>query len=272
MFKGNTTYLFLPILAMSLTFGGCRKQGQKEEAAIENIAAKKNLQGIWLDENGEDVAFRIKGDSVYFPDSASAPSYFRVVSDTLVMEGQNNVTKYAIVKQTPHIFVFVNTSGERIKLVKTEDSSFMDMFLEKQPIALNQNRLVKRDTIVYHDNEKYHCYVQINPTSYKVAKTTYNDDGVAVDNIYYDNIIHLSIFNGNDKLFSRDFRKSDFGKYIEASALQQSVFSDLTLNGIDGGGFHYFATMAIPDSSSSYMVELTIGFDGKLAMRIKNTH
>ncbi len=272
MFKGNKTYLFLPIIALSLTLGGCRKQGQKNEPVSENLAAKKNLQGIWLDENGEDVAFRIKGDSVYFPDSTSAPSYFRVVSDTLVMEGQNNVTKYAIVRQTPHVFVFVNTSGERIKLVKTEDNSFMDMFLEKQPIALNQNRLVKRDTVVYHNDEKYHCYVQINPTTYKVAKTTYNDDGVAVDNIYYDNIIHLSIFNGNDKLFSRDFRKSDFAKYIEESALQQSVFSDLTLNSIDNGGFHYFATMAIPDSSISYMVELNVGFDGKLSMRIRNTH
>ncbi len=59
-------------------------------------------------------------------------------------------------------------------------------------LALNQNTLIKRDTVVVRGDEKYHLYVQVNPTSYKVYKSSYNDDGVEVDNVYYDNIVNLA--------------------------------------------------------------------------------
>lgn len=74
-------------------------------------------------------------------------------------------------------------------------------------MALNQNKLIKRDSVVIYGNEHYHWYIQVNPTTYKVAKQTYNDNGVEVDNVYFDNIIHLSLFCGGTQVFSRDFER-----------------------------------------------------------------
>ena len=180
-----------------------------------------------------------------------------------------NVLKYKIVKQTAHIFEFINQNGENVKLVKTTDSGYANMFSKKPPVSVNQNRLLKSDTVVYHGEDKYHSYVQVNPTSYKVVKSTVNDDGVEVGNIYYDNIIHLAIFKGAAKVFSCDLRKSDFSKEVPSRFLQQAVFSDLTFLSVDKDGFHYFAVLAIPDSSISYMVEVIVGFNGEITKRIK---
>lgn len=48
------------------------------------------LQGIWLnDDDEDDVAFRVKGDTIYYPDSTSQPVYFYIAGDTLVMKGAN---------------------------------------------------------------------------------------------------------------------------------------------------------------------------------------
>lgn len=264
--RNVSALLLMTVLAVA--FIGCRQKGGGNETVEENRAAKNLLQGIWLNEDEEDVAFRVKGDSVYFPDSTSVPAYFRIERDSFVLAGAN-VMRYKIVKQTPHLFVFVNQNGERVKLVKTSDNSYASMFSKKTPVSVNQNRLLKSDTVVFHGNEKYHSYVQVNPTTYKVVKATVNDDGMEVGNIYYDNIIHLGIFRGAEKLFSCDLHKKEFAHEVPAQFLKQAVFSDLAFFSIDSEGLHYFAVLAIPDTSISYMVEVIVGFDGKMTKRIK---
>lgn len=265
--KKNVLVVLLAVI-MPMTFIGCRHDRSGKTAIEENRTAKRLLQGIWLNEDEEDVAFRIKGDTVYFPDSTSVPAYFRVERDSFVVAGAN-VMRYKIVKQTPHVFVFVNQNGERVKLVKTTDNSYSNFFSKTPPVSVNQNRLLKSDTVVFHGDSKYHSYVQVNPTTFKVVKATINDDGVEVGNVYYDNIIHLGIFKGAEKLFSSDFHKKDFSREVPERFLQQAVLSDLTFIEIDANGFHYFAVLAIPDTSISYMVEVVVGFDGKLTKRIK---
>ena len=258
--------LLLAVFLLAITLG-CHKTSGNAAPAEDDKAAKHNLQGIWLNEDEDDVAFRVKGDTIYFPDSTSVPVYFRIERDSMVLVGATTL-KYRILKQTAHLFEFVNQNGENVKLVKTTDGSYASMFLKKQPVSINQNRLLKRDTVVFHGNDKYHSYVQVNPTSFKVMKTTVNDDGVGVGNIYYDNIIHLAIFKGSAKVFSCDLRKADFSHEVPASFLHQAVFSDLTFTSLDNAGLHYYAVLAIPDSSISYMVEVTIGFDGRITKRI----
>lgn len=260
----NVFCLFVAVFAATACTN--RKAAQRE--LKEDLTAKKNLQGIWLDDNGDDVAFRIKGDSVYFPDSTSAPTYFRVERDSFVLMG-GNVTKYHIVKQTPHLFIFVNQSGERVKLYKTDDNSYMEMFAPKTAMYINQNKVVKRDTVIFYDTEKYHCYVQINPTTYKVIKPSYNDDGVEVDNVYYDNIVNLAVYNGNRKIFSSDLHKDAFRSEVPQQFLKQSVFSDVRFDHSDRDGVHFFSVLAIPETSISYMVETIVGYDGRLTKRIK---
>ena len=91
-----------------------------------------------------------------------------------------------------------------------------------------------------------------------------------IDNIYYDNIIHLSIFKGNMKVFSSNMLRTDFKSVLSEKILEQLVFSDLTLTSIDDKGIHYNAVLAIPDSMTSYIVEVTVGFDGIITRHINN--
>ena len=260
--------VFFLLVGLVLFFVACGQRGNDRKAEViqENLEAKKNLQGIWLDDDGDDVAFRIKGDSVFFPDSTSMPAYFRVEKDSFVVVGGNTV-KYHIVKQTPHLFVFVNQNGERVKLVKTDDESYLDLFAPKTFLAVNQNRIVKRDTVLYHGAEKYHCYVQVNPTTYKVFKSSYNDDGVEVDNVYHDNIVNVNIYHGSRKIFGRDFRKEDFKKQVPHEFLKQSILSDIVFKKVDADGVHYKVVLAMPDSSMSYQVEVIISLEGKMTIK-----
>lgn len=268
MFRQIQIHKTLMCLAGILLLFACGGKSDRHDKIAEDLTAKKNLQGIWLDDDADDVAFRVNGDSVYFPDSTSAPAYFCIERDSFVIVGGNTV-KYHIVKQTPHVFVFVNQSGERIKLIKTSDTSYLDMFAKKTVLHVNQNHVVKRDTVMYHEGEKYHCYVQINPTTYKVAKAAYNDDGVEVDNIYYDNIINLSVYNGASRLFSRDVHKELYTKDVPSQFLRQSVLSDMTFLNADKEGLHFFAVLAIPETSISYIVETIVTYNGKISTRIK---
>lgn len=264
--------VFNVLLLACFTIGlvGCHRASESKstEAQEEDAEAKKMLQGIWLnDDDEDDVAFRVEGDTIYYPDSTSQPVYFYIQSDTLVMKGANTA-KYPIIKQAAHIFQFKVQNGDVIKLVKTNDKSYLRQFVHEQPVALNQRKLVKRDTVVNAGGDNYHLYVQVNPTSYKVYKSSYNDDGVEVDNVYYDNIVNVNIFHGANKVFGRDFHKEDFAKKVPASFLKQAILSDIVLRKVDSEGFHYQVVLAMPDSSMSYQVEIIVSLDGKMKVKI----
>lgn len=266
MYKNIAKKLFVLLLTAMLC--ACGNRQNKAVDSTEDLTAKKKLQGIWLNEDGEDVAFQVKGDSVYFPDSTSVPSYFRIESNSFVLIG-GKTSKYKIIKQTPNVFVFKDQSGEVVKLYKTNDVSYMDAFLPKTVQNINQKKVVKRDSVVFFNNEKYHCYIQINPTTYKVVRPSVNDDGVEVDNVYYDNIVNLTVFNGDKRVFSSDLRKETFEHEVPKQFLQQAIYSDLYFDRIDAEGIHFFSVLAIPETSISYLVESIIGFNGKLTKRIK---
>jgi hypothetical protein len=249
---------------------GCTfKKGDAGQRRQENFAAKRMLQGIWINEEEEDVAFRAKGDTIYYPDTTSQAVRFQIYGDTLVLEGAN-VMKYVIVKQSQHLFQFKNQGGDLVSLVRSEDPTNIRLFEHRRSIALNQNQLIKRDTVVAMGKDKYHCYVQVNPTTYKVVKATYNDEGVEVGNVYFDNIIHLSVYKGAIKVFSKDFHKKDFTRYVPSAFLNQSILSDMIFNKIDSKGIHYSASICIPDSQSSYMIDVVVSKDGKTVMQIAN--
>lgn len=255
------------LVAAVLAFTACRKEAGTASAPAEDTAAKKMLQGIWLNDDDEGAAFRAKGDTIYYPDTTSMPVYFKVVDDTLVLCGAKEV-KYHILKQTAHLFVFENQSGDQIHLVKSTDPSDMSYFGNHRTVALNQRQLIKRDSVVTVGGNHYHYYVQVNPTTYKVVKTSYNDDGVAVDNIYYDNIVHLSVYNGASCLFSSDFRKRDFAGLVPQQYLSQSVLSDIVYYQATAAGIEFVASLAIPDSASSFQIKITIAANGKKKMQV----
>lgn len=261
----NTLISVLVLLTALSSCVGNKESNQKPIEIEENAKAKQMLQGIWVNEDAGDVVFKIKGDTIFYPDTTSMPVYFQVMADTLVLHGANSV-KYPIIKQTEHVFVFANQNSEQVKLMKSEDPNDGYLFEGKKPRPLNQNQLIKRDTIVVNGADRYHCYVQVNPTTYKVVKSTYNDEGVAVDNIYHDNIIHLSIFKGTAKLWSGNIRKQQFTEYVPKQFLDQAILSDLIYNKVDAQGIHYLAVFGTGDSNVSYEINVTVGFDGKMTM------
>lgn len=267
-FKMKQAFNILLLACFLLGVAACGQKSEKEQPEIkEDTAAKKLLQGIWLDGDDEDdVAFRVKGDTIYYPDSTSRPVYFYIVGDTLVMKGANT-SKYPIVHQAAHIFQFKVQNGDIVKLVKTDDQSYLQQFSHEQPVTLNQNTLVKRDTVVNAGNEKLHLYVQVNPTTFKVYKSSYNDDGVEVDNVYHDNIVNVNIYQGSRKIFGRDFRKEDFKGQVPHEFLKQSILSDIVFRKVDAEGVHYKVVLAMPDSSMSYQVEIIISLEGKMTIK-----
>ena len=267
-FKMKQAFNILLLACFLLGVAACGQKSEKKQPEIkEDTAAKKLLQGIWLDGDDEDdVAFRVKGDTIYYPDSTSRPVYFYIVGDTLVMKGANT-SKYPIVNQAAHIFQFKVQNGDIVKLVKTDDQSYLQQFSHEQPVTLNQNTLVKRDTVVNAGNEKLHLYVQVNPTTFKVYKSSYNDDGVEVDNVYHDNIVNVNIYQGSRKIFGRDFRKEDFKGQVPHELLKQSILSDIVFRKVDADGVHYKVVLAMPDSSMSYQVEIIISLEGKMTIK-----
>ena len=235
------------LTALTISIDGCRERAKQVSAPQEDLAAKKMLQGIWVNEDEESVAFEAQGDSIFYPDTTSQPVRFQIVEDTLVLHGAEDI-KYPIIKQTPHLFIFKNQNGDEVKLEKSDDPDDAVQFTHQKPKAVNQNQLIKRDTIVSYNNVGYHCYVTVNPTTYKVVKASYNDEGVEVDNVYYDNIVNLNVYHGATKLFSGDFRKQQFKHIVPEDFLGQSILSDLIFDSID---------------------QLTVSYTGHLQMRLK---
>lgn len=263
----NAVLYMLSFLFMAVACG--QKKDTHAATVQEDKEAKQLLQGVWLNEDDESVVFKAEGDTIFYPDSVSQPVYFQIFHDTLVLHGAN-ISKYTIVKQSAHVFRFRNASGDIVNLVKSEDRDDNTLFHDVQPLPLNQGRLIKRDSVLIYGKDRYHSYVQVNPTSYKVVKATYSDEGVEQDNVYYDNIVHVSVYQGNKRLFSKDFRKQDFAAFTPKDFLKQSILSDIELLGMDTRGVIYRATLVIPDSPSSFLVELVVGFGGKLRMDVKN--
>lgn len=247
---------------------GCNQTGKlPTDIPKEDHTAKKLLQGIWLNEEDENVALRVERDTIYYPDSVSRPVYFQIIADSLVLYG-SQVVKYPVIKQSEHVFQFENQYGEVVRLVKSEDANDSLVFVGHRQVAvLNQNKLIRRDTVIVYDNVRYHSYVQVNPTTYKVFKPSYNEDGVAVDNVYYDNIVNVNLYRGAEKVYSSDFRKADFHDYVQQEYLSQSILSDIDYDRIDAEGAHYYAEICIPDSPTSYRVEIVISLNGNKTMR-----
>ncbi|MCD8292015.1 MAG: DUF4738 domain-containing protein [Prevotella sp.] len=251
--------LYLTVL-FCLFLMGCGNGSQKQEDTEEDNDAEAMLEGIWIDANEGDVSFLVKGDTIYYPDSTSRAVCFQIIRDTLVLLG-NNISKYKIIRQEEDVFEFENGNGDIMSLIKSDNPNDSLLFIHDNSIVINQNTLIKRDTVVNYVDKRYHCYVQVNPTSYQVYKSSYNDDGLEVENVYYDNIVHISIYLGANGIFSKDFRKSDFTYAVPKQMFDQCILSDIVLDKLDDKGFNYQAQLGIPDSPSCFIAQFTISYD-----------
>jgi len=257
--------VILLLFALSILLASCSRKEKPFSERPENREAKQMLQGVWLDESTESVVFQIKGDTVFYADSTSMPAYFKVIGDSLYI---GNTGRYHIEKHTEHILWFVGQNSDLVKYVRSDDDSMGEVFEQAKPQIQTLTEVLKRDTVVFYNGDRYHLYVAINPTKYKVTRHTLNSDGLDVENVYYDNIIHLSVYNGATKVFSRDFRKDIYTSKVPSQVLSQAILNDMTFDKADAKGLHFRASVCVPGDASCYMVGHTVTYDGKLTTQL----
>lgn len=261
--------LFYILVLGVLLMAACGKEGETVAERSENAEAKRLMQGIWISDDDGQPSFRVTGDSIFFPGETGAPLRFAVIDDTLFMYGSNTM-KYPVVRQTENVFEFKNQTGETVRLTRSTDADADMFFFEEKPIVINQRQTIKRDTVIMVSNERYHFYTQVNPTTYKVYKSAYNDEGVEIDDVFYDNSIYLSVYKGTEKMYGHEFVKADFSGYIPDEALRQTILSDILLDTAHTDTISYHAMLAIPDSPSSYILRITLSIGDGIKMNIEH--
>lgn len=262
--KNRYGYIITCVLLIAALVG-CGQKGGLAGQAPESREAKQLLQGIWSEEDTENIVFQMRGDSVYYPDSTSMPAYFRVYDDTLYI---GSTARYHIEKHTEHLLWFKGSDGELVKLVKDNGDAEKEVFEHNKAQILSLTDVLKKDTVVSYEGNRYHLYIAVNPTKYKVVRHTLNEDGLDVENVYYDNIIHLSIFQGTRQLFSRDFRKQQYQQRVPAQFFEQAVLNNMEYASTDAKGFHFNVSLCTPGAASCYLIEHVVSPDGQLTTEL----
>ena len=75
-------YKRFSIIMLAVALSSCGTPQQKASALEENKEAKSLLEGIWLDDNTETALLRVKGDTLFYADAATAPVAFKIASFT----------------------------------------------------------------------------------------------------------------------------------------------------------------------------------------------
>ena len=261
MIKFITTSLLTILL---IACNNTKKQNSLEQS--ENVKAKELMQGIWIDDESDIPLLFIKGDTIYYANSQSTPVYFKIIKDTLYTFG-NELARYQIDKQTEYSFSFHSLADNIVKLHKSEDPNDSLAFSGK-PVEIIPiyTEVTQKDSVVFYNGIRYRAYVYINPSKIKVIKTTYSEEGISMDNIYYDNIMHICIYEGRKCLFSSDITKQMLENVISTDFLQQSILSEMNFKNVDRKGFHYQATVCRPESSVCNIADLSVSFDGKITI------
>jgi len=218
-----------------------------------------------MDSESEGVSFRVKGDTIYYTDSVSMPAYFRIIGDSLVLASGS---RYAIERLSEHLFWFKNQNGDMIKLRKTEEVEIDSSLVHEKPKVMTYTHQVKIDSVVNYNGERYHWYIAINPTKYKVVRHSYNDDGLEVEHVYYDNIMHISVFHGANQLYANDFRKQQYKGLVPETFLEEAILANMEYSKMDADGLHFNATLCIPDGASCYLVESVVSYEGEMKMKL----
>lgn len=256
-------YIFIAVIA--LTVFSCNDRRQVDQ--LSDSTSEAMLEGVWVNEDEETAVFKIVGDTLYYPDKSLLPMHFRIYRDTMYVDGGIGA-KYAIEKLSDNVFQFRNQNDDVVRLVKSDDSVFQQTLSDAEdPVQDINQELLKRDTIVMGGQTRYHCYVQVNPTTYKVVKNQLSDEGIGVGKIYYDNIVHIAVYIGARRVYSRDFRKQDFSDYVDEEILSHCILSDIVYMDSGNEGVTFQAQLRIPGSASSYITDIFVSSDGEMTIR-----
>lgn len=118
-----------------------------------------------------------------------------------------------------------------------------------------------------YEGTRYRGYVYINPSKMKVVRSSYSEGGISVDNVYYDNVIHICVYQGRRMLYGKDVTKKMFADVFPEEVLSQMILADMEFMGVNGEGYLYRAVLRVPESSVSSLVDITIGFDNRMNIK-----
>lgn len=259
-------YRFIIVLFCFTLFCSCKSNKDNSSEDKENLEAKKMLQGVWVDDATDSPILKIKGDSIYYADPSNSTVKFKVIEDSLFTYG-SVVNGYKIEKINQYNLWFTSATGDVLKLTKSEDQEDVSFFITDKPIQ-HISEVIKKDSVIEFNNVRYRGYVYINPSKMKVTQSRVSDDGINVDNVYYDNIIHICVYEGRNRLCSKDINKNMLREIIPEDFLKSAILSDMDFVGANSKGFHYQGTVCIPDDASCYLVNFTINKDNKVKMSL----
>ena len=253
-----------------------KEESTKEDSrqhSKENLQAKDLLQGVWFDEDANTPVLRVDGDTLLFIDQEDTPLHFQIVKDSLYTYGYD-VVSYKVLRQSEYTFWFYSLNDRVLKLYKSENLEDSLYFAESLPQEATPiyTEVVEKDSVVFYNDRRFHGYVYINPSSYKVNKPTYSDEGIRVDNIYFDNVIHICVYEGTESLFSRDIYKKDFEHLVTETFYNQSVLADMDFEDVRADGYHFLARLGIPESYIYNLVRVVVSFDGELSLELKELY
>lgn len=256
------------LLACIILLASCTNQSRKEtELEKEDLYAKELLQGIWIDEMTEIPILQIEGDTLNYINESVHPVAFKIIGDTLKTFGQRT-SSYHIEKQSESTFWIQSVTGDIIQLYKADIPIESFLSQESSVLPASDPEVIEKDEVVYYNNIRYRGYVYINPTHIKVVQPELTEEGLHVENVYYDNIIHICVYEGKNKLFGKDIKKQEFEHLIPADYYQRAILSDMDFIGVTGEGYQYQATLCIPNHASCYLIHLSIHTDGEISYEL----
>ena len=256
----NNILLILEILIVTLSLSACGKKNHTP-TLNEDKAAKKTMQGVWTDELEGNIIFSVKNDTIYHNDTLSEPAFFYIYKDTLFIK-YHNMVKYPIKELTEESLVFIDETGPETGGVS------LGTYTTEEAEAPNQGKVIKKDTVLTFGDKRYHAYKKVNPTSFKVYIQSKNVDGLSVEQIYYDNIVHIALYAGHKRIFGQNITKADFKGLVPDNYLEQAILSDITIKGASKDGVTFVAILTIPDSNTNYMINIIISPTGQKTLSL----
>lgn len=262
----NNIPLILGLLIVTLLLSACSKKNSTT-TLDEDKAAKKTMQGVWTDELEGNIIFSVKNDTIYHNDTLSEPAFFYIYKDTLFIK-YHNMVKYPIKELTEESLVFIDETGDEIELIKNNTPAGSIAPTTEEAEAPNQGKVIKKDTVLTFGDKRYHAYKKVNPTSFKVYIQSKNVDGLSVEQIYYDNIVHIALYAGHKRIFGQNITKADFKGLVPDNYLEQAILSDITIKGANKDGVTFVAILTIPDSNTNYMINIIISPTGQKTLSL----
>ena len=161
---------------------------------------------------------------------------------------------------------FATPQGDQVSLHKSEiDSVYVD---SQQEIHQPAQEVIQKDSVILFKGERYRGYAYINPTGIKVIRPGISEEGLSVDNVFYDNVIHICVYQGTRRLYSKDIKRPMFAGLVPDDFLNNSILSDMNFVDVNADGYIFEATLCMPDGPTCYNIRLFVDFEGNLTFKL----